>query len=182
MLVNICNMTFWSLPSPRFWCHPSSRLSGNAAIGSSYSFVLLTAFSCNSVFRMCKLPSPVTAVPPSAPHPGAPRRESRCARCRVGHVLTGSREAEAGQRASQRPSALLRCPCGFASPATLQWAEIAPKHVLPSGERCQGLSSPSALGTALPQGLLLALAPLESPAQHGAGAWSSVSSGKEHLQ
>lgn len=124
---NIAARTFWSLPSPWLWCHLSSRLSRLQAA--------LIALPCKPSFPKSTLPS---RPPSSAAFPGVSVGFPGClwgSRCAAA-ILTGSREAKAGQPASPVPSALLRAPCAFTSSlsSALQRAEIAPKHVLPSGE------------------------------------------------
>lgn len=154
-LASIYTGTFWPVLSPRFWCHPSSRLSVNA-IGSSYSSALPAAFPCKLSFPMCKLPSPATASPPdSAPHAGGPRRGvpgvpgagSGTYSRGLGKPRQGSPPAHVHLRFSavpvvvSPPSLACNTPAGRNSPKT----RAAFREAMPGAEQplCPGHSLPS---------------------------------------
>lgn len=129
-LANISARTFWSLPSPWLWSHFSSRLSRQP---------LLLCPLCSLAIHHSPRPSSPAIPPALLLFPGC-QWGARCARCQLG---TYSRGLEKPGQGSPPARCHLRCSVlpvlsPHPSPAALQRAEIAPKHVLPSGERCQG--------------------------------------------
>lgn len=124
---------FWSLSSPRFWCHPGSRLPANP-IGSPYSSALPTAFLCKLSFPVCKLPQPCHCHPPcpelcSSPQgsrvggPGVPHSGSGTYSQGLGKPRQGSPPARVHLRFSavpviSPPSLAYDTPAGRNSPKT----------------------------------------------------------------
>lgn len=162
------------MPSPWLWCHLSSGLSRLQAA----PIALPTVFPCEPSFPTSKLPShpPTLLLAPGVPGgvPSVPDAGWGTYSRGLVKPRQGSPPARGHLRFSVVP---------VVSPHSLSCGTLAgrnsPKARAAFWGAMPGPGSPSALGTALPRGLLAAL---EGPAQHCARAQPGYSSGEEHLR